>query len=271
MPVSYTHLDVYKRQTSGDGNRLNIISRVFSNIDTKNLVSLKYESDGLSIEGYISTPAMSRTGKNGQIFFVNGRVVNSKVIEKGISEGYRERLFDGRHPVVFLFLNVNSSDLDVNIHPNKREVRFDHENEIEEFISTAVKNALGTKEAIVRAANIFKESIGESKTSQVREEQVFIKNIMSTNQEPENELPPAVFDSEIIETPNVPKQITEIPEKIEEEKDFIHIQEPFIKPFEFDNLIVLGVLFNTYIMAVDEDNFYLFDQHAAHELSLIHI
>ncbi|MCI8348061.1 MAG: DNA mismatch repair endonuclease MutL [Firmicutes bacterium] len=251
--------------TSGDGNRLNIISRVFSNIDTKNLVSLKYESDGLSIEGYISTPAMSRTGKNGQIFFVNGRVVNSKVIEKGISEGYRERLFDGRHPVVFLFLNVNSSDLDVNIHPNKREVRFDHENEIEEFISTAVKNALGTKEAIVRAANIFKESIGESKTSQVKEEQVFIKNIMSTNWGPEKKLSPAIFDSEIIETPNEPKQITEIPEEIEEEKDFIHIQEPFIKPFEFDNLIVLGVLFNTYIMAVDEDNFYLFDQHAAHE------
>ena len=88
---------------------------------------------------------------------------------------------------------------------------------------------------------------------------------MSTNQGPEKKLSPAIFDSEIIETPNEPKQITEIPEEIEEEKDFIHIQEPFIKPFEFDNLIVLGVLFNTYIMAVDEDNFYLFDQHAAHE------
>lgn len=276
--------------TRGDGDRLNIISRVFPNIDTKNMVPVNYESEGMALEGYISTPAISRTGRTGQIFFVNGRVVNSKVMEKGVSEGYRERLFDGRYPIVFLFLNINSSELDVNIHPNKRAVRFDREKETENFISEAVKNALGAKEAVVRAANIFKDVSFNSKSFKVSEEQVDIKNIMSTRDEEgllgaddeytDIDTPvKRVFQSEPIETPPVDEiTIDETDEiavnkpikdsLIEEssyEKESISIQAPAIKPFDFDSLTVTGVIFDTYITAVDEDNFYLFDQHAAHE------
>ena len=287
--------------TTGDGNRLNIISRVFPNIDVKNLVPVEHEENGLLLDGYISTPAVSRSGRNGQIFFVNGRVVNSKVMERGVSDGYKERLFEGRYPIAFLFLEVDSSELDVNIHPNKREVRFDREKEVAEFISRAVKNSLGTKEAVVRAANIFKDTSGvlsnvslsgassvkeplekreqnknQSKSQEEKKEpgekqsgeQIDFKNIMSTSSE--NNAPAEgiavkkVFHDEPIETP---------PEDMFLEDDFIKdggFREPIaippaIKPFDFDSLTVTGVIFNTYITAVDEDNFYLFDQHAAHE------
>ena len=101
--------------TTGDGNRLNIISRVFPNIDVKNLVPVEHEENGLLLDGYISTPAVSRSGRNGQIFFVNGRVVNSKVMERGVSDGYKERLFEGRYPIAFLFLEVDSSELDLSL------------------------------------------------------------------------------------------------------------------------------------------------------------
>ena len=96
----------------------------------------------MSLKGYISTPAMSRTSRSGQIFFVNGRVINSRVMDRGLADGYRERLFEGRHPVAFLFLDVDAGDLDVNIHPNKKEVRFNREKETENFISEAVKRLL---------------------------------------------------------------------------------------------------------------------------------
>ncbi len=145
--------------TSGNGDRLNIISRIYQSIDIHNLTPVKCSDGELHVDGYISTPAMSRPSKSGQIFFVNGRPVNSKVIERGITEGYRERLFEGRFPIVFLFLTLASSDLDVNIHPNKREVRFDDEKTIETFISHSIKDALGTKDSVVRAANIFKYQI----------------------------------------------------------------------------------------------------------------
>lgn len=264
--------------TAGDGNRLNVISRVFPNIDTNNLVLVKYKDSGMTLEGYISTPALSRTGRNGQIFFVNGRIVNSKVIERGVSSGYKERLFEGRYPITFLFLDVNSSELDVNIHPNKRAVRFDDEKMIEDFIAAAVKNALGTKEAVVRAANIFRDaSVFDSNTSMVKEpagssktfqqnEQIDFKNITSTSFSDDEDIPhiKKVLQFEPIETPPQ-DEFLEDETEIQNFKENIEIPVPAIRPFDFDSLTVTGVIFNTYITAVDDDNFYLFDQHAAHE------
>lgn len=249
--------------TSGDGNRFNIIARVFPNVDVKNLVPVDYQRDGLSLKGYVSTPSMSRPSRNGQIFFVNGRVVSSKVMEKGIAEGYRERLFEGRHPVAFLFLNVIASDLDVNIHPNKKEVRFNHEREVEEFISEAIKYSLGTKEAVVRTANIFKEpELPKHKKTATETVQVDFKNIMSTQVQEE---PPAYSVIEL--TDGIMENIEVPPQQEKEEKAdiSINIEGPALKPFDFDELSVKGSIFDTYIMAVDEDSFYLIDQHAAHE------
>lgn len=257
--------------TIGDGNRLNTIARVFPSIDVKNLVPLDYSEGDIDISGYISTPAMSRTGRNGQIFFVNGRVVHSKVIERGISEGYRERLFEGRHPIAFIFLNVNAGELDVNIHPNKKEVRFDDEKSIEEFISGAIKQALGTKDAVVRAVNIFKEPAVSSDEFVVKETQVDFKNIMSTERRAEEPTTPHIVEipretthqKTVIETPIIETPIIETP--VVEEDISIEIKAPTLKPFDFDDITVKGSIFDTYILAVDEDSFYLIDQHAAHE------
>lgn len=280
--------------TTGDGNRFNVISRVFPNVDTKNLVLVKAEEGGLAIEGYISTPSMSRAGKTAQIFFVNGRVVGSKVIEKGLTEGYRERLFEGRHPVAFLFLEVDPSEIDVNIHPNKRAVRFDDEKNVEDFIALAVKNALGTKEAVVRAANIFKdtsllrekfspkynEEPQDSTRSTVNETQLNYKSIMSTNFSGEERISPDnssdIFPNsssteapsfvEVIEVPPLEESPC-VPEEsnISQDTQTIEISAPLYKPFDFDDLNITGCIFNTYITAVDDTNFYLIDQHAAHE------
>lgn len=302
--------------TSGDGDRLNTIARIFPNIDVRNLVPADYKESGMSLEGYISTPAVSRSGRSGQIFFVNGRVVNSKVMEKGVAEGYKERLFEGRYPVVFLFLEADSSELDVNIHPNKRAVRFGREKEVEEFIGRAVRKSLGTKEAVVRAANIFKDSSFTSEVSELKETQSRFpanevsnvydkKNIMSTSdlnesflckdggaERAENENDGGennreaelkagavsvkkLFCEEIIETPPDEEIFSgrgnfgrEDGRECKERKDFrerIVIKPPVSAPFNFDSLTINGVIFNTYITATDEDSFYLFDQHAAHE------
>ena len=246
--------------TTGDGNRLNIIARIFPNIN-------------MSLKGYISTPAMSRTSRSGQIFFVNGRVINSRVMDRGLADGYRERLFEGRHPVAFLFLDVDAGDLDVNIHPNKKEVRFNREKETENFISEAVKKALGTGGAVVRAANIFRDK-GSFEGHMAKEEQIVYKNIMSTNQRADGQTavsaePAARPPETVIETPHMvfPQQDAPVETPVmEPEQDLsVIIDPPVIRPFDFDDLTLRGIIFDTYIMAVDEDNFYLIDQHAAHE------
>ena len=248
--------------TLGDGNRLNTILRVYSDVDARNMVPLDFREGGLYAEGYISTPAFSKTTRSSQIYFVNGRVVSSKVIERGVSDGYKERLFEGRYPVVYLFLQVDPHTIDVNIHPNKREVRFDEEALIINFISRAIKKSLSTKDAVVDAGNIFKdmdrrispskvyervfepfrEKTEEYACEKTDEKQVDIKQLLSTIKNP-------VFSP--------------FPEPIGE--PVLDIYRPQLKPFDFSELQVTGVIFDTYITAVDGHNFYLIDQHAAHE------
>ena len=225
--------------TSGDGDRLNIISRVFPSIDVRNLTPVGYSEGNMRLTGYISTPAMSRTSRTGQIFFVNGRSVVSKVMDRGVSDGYRERLFEGRYPVALLFMDMAFGDLDVNIHPNKREVRFDDEKEVEDFISR----------------DPMKE-----KPAEVREDQFDFKNIMSTSLSEEKR-----YESEREEYENMPSVMEDVELPAEPKDISLKIEKPIIKPFDFDDLILKGIIFDTYIMASDEDNFYLLDQHAAHE------
>ena len=282
--------------TPGDGNRLNTIVRVYPDVDAKNMVPLASEEGGLAVSGYISTPAMSRTTRGSQIFFVNGRVVNSKVIDRGVTAGYKERLFEGRYPVVYLFLQVDPSTIDVNIHPNKREVRFDDETNIVEFISRAIKAALATKDAVVDAGNLFNgrtpEISGEKVFQRVfgglkeeKEEQVDIKQLLSRKDNPELTKADRVYEpvSELVapkEDPKTdhkpetkvvkiekitkpePSEIVEIPMVKE---PHLEIYEPMLKPFDFADIQITGTIFDTYITAVDGMNFYLIDQHAAHE------
>lgn len=275
--------------TTGDGNRLNSIIRIYKDVDAKNMVPLTYQEGNIALEGYISTPIFSKTTRGSQIFFVNGRVVNSKVMEKGVSLGYKERLFEGRYPVVYLFLTTDPAALDVNIHPNKREVRFDHENEIADFISRGIIAALATENAVVDAGNLFngkeeialsgekvfekvlsvlhkkdsdasvssnqfpKKNIFKYKSSDDEkkqdEEQVDIKKILSMTQNP--------FDKNTDEGASDQSFPLEGPH--------LEISVPAMQPFDFSVLQVTGVIFSTYITAVDDKNFYLIDQHAAHE------
>lgn len=166
--------------TNGDGNRFNTIVRVFKNVDPKNMTAVQYEEGKLKLEGYISTPAQSKNSRSSQIFFVNGRVVHSKVMEKGLMEGYRERIFEGRHPVAYLFLETDPADLDVNIHPNKREVRFDKEADIIDFMTRAIRSCLNTEAAMVSGTSLFKENTAEYRAEAKKEKQVDIKYFLSS-------------------------------------------------------------------------------------------
>lgn len=255
--------------TTGKGDVLNAILSVYKLSEYKDLVPVDHRENTGSITGYISKPSLSRTTRRNQIFFVNGRVVASKVIERGVSEGYKERLFEGRYPVAFLFIFTDPERLDVNIHPNKREVRFDNENEIIELVSHAVKEALGTKAAVIEAKNIFKDEVSTPIKSKDRaENQVDIKQILSTKRElPQVKEPLRPYQETLTEEQKQEQPLVkeEREQTLPQKKAEISIEKPFLQPFDFDELELTGAIFGTYITAVDEKNFYLIDQHAAHE------
>lgn len=252
--------------TTGKGDMLSAILSVYKLSEYKELVPVSHGDDFGNITGYISKPSLSRTTRRNQIFFVNGRVVSSKVIERGVTEGYKERLFEGRYPVAFLFINTDPERLDVNIHPNKREVRFDDEGEIIELVSCAIKEALGAKAAVIEIKNVFKGDASSSIEKESKEEkQVDIKQILATKRDA-----PQVKETTLELNPSM-ERITAPPvekgaeEPVPQKKAEISIEKPYMQPFDFDELQLTGSFFGTYITAVDDKNFYLIDQHAAHE------
>ena len=251
--------------TTGKGDLLSAILSVYRLSEYKELVPVDYSLGDNTVTGYISKPSLSRPSRRNQVFFVNGRVVSSRVIEKGVTEGYRERLFEGRHPVCFLFLHTNPAKLDVNIHPNKKEVRFDNESEITALVSEGIKTALNNDVAVIEAkakpepvtvfetepkvvtADSLKNAAPFKVADYIRDDegQVDIKQILSAK------------SSRVSET--ITGEIKQ-PETAE-----ISIAAPVNRPFDFDELRPTGAIFNTYITAVDDRCFYLIDQHAAHE------
>ena len=176
--------------TTGKGDIYSNILTIYSKVIGDKLIHLKETAEQMSLEAFVSPPSYTKTNRKNQVFFVNGRYISSKVMEDAVTEAYKEKLFAGRYPVVFLFLNLAPDKLDVNIHPNKKEVRFEEEGSVKNFITSVIRNALNTEDAIpeINADNLFKfsferrednSSISLKDTSQntttYNEEQVDIK------------------------------------------------------------------------------------------------
>lgn len=245
--------------TRGNGNILNNIMSIYGAEMGKDLMPVDKTMAGFVLKGFVSSPATSAPSRNKQIFCVNGRIISSSVLEKALDEAYKEKLFHGRFPIAFLFLAMPPEKLDVNVHPTKKEVRFDDDHEVMDFVAKAVREAMTVKEAVPQIKLYEKQdqsiqytfndirepetkfSVKEEKTSTITEEKL---------QSPEE-----------VDIKNI---LTTIRAKSEEEVN-LSLDEPSRKPFDFDALTPIGAIFNTYIIAADEDSFYLVDQHAAHE------
>lgn len=247
--------------TRGNGNILNNIISIYGSEMGKDLLPVDSSRDGNIIKGFVSSPAISAPSRNKQFFCINGRVVSSDVLEKALDESYKEKLFHGRFPIAFLFLSMPPEKLDVNVHPTKKEIRFDNKYEVIDFVTDAIKKALTVREAVpqIRPEKLIKTA-----------ESVFEKQDQGLQYTFEDIPPPAVKEDKIVpvreevDIKNILKTLRS--EEVRKENDTgIHHEKPLIKPFDISRLNHIGTLFDTYIMAVDEDNFYMIDQHAAHE------
>jgi DNA mismatch repair protein MutL len=97
---------------------------------------------GIRITGYVGRAGLSRSTRQQQICFLNGRAVENITISQGLREGYHTALMKGQHPVTFLFIEMDPAAVDVNVHPAKREVRFRSPSEIRHAVIQAVRAAL---------------------------------------------------------------------------------------------------------------------------------
>ena len=137
-----------KISTSGNGNLKDVIYNIFGRDVAMNLLPVKGNENGILVDGYIGKPVISRGNRNYENYFVNGRYVKSKIIAKGIEDGYKSFMMQHRYPFVCLEFQIDGNLLDVNVHPTKMEIRFSNQNLVYDLVERTVKDALSGKELI---------------------------------------------------------------------------------------------------------------------------
>ena len=118
------------------------IAELFGTELAKSLVQVKSSSGDYRLEGYVSNPVFTRSNRSAQYCFINGRFVRDKVVLHATQQGYSHLLPKGQHPALFLYLNMDPKLLDVNVHPSKAEVRFAFQQDVHQFISRSIREAL---------------------------------------------------------------------------------------------------------------------------------
>lgn len=104
---------------------------------------IEIERSGLRLWGWVGLPTFSRSQADLQYFYVNGRMVRDKLVAHAVRQAYRDVLFNGRHPTFVLFLEIDPSTVDVNVHPTKHEVRFRDGRMVHDFLYGTLHRALG--------------------------------------------------------------------------------------------------------------------------------
>lgn len=210
--------------------------------DTRNsLYGLGFSSGDISVSGRISSPMVKRSTTRGIYTYVNGRFVRDKVIQHALLDGYASRLIKGEFPVAVIFISLPYDQVDVNVHPAKREVRFADRNKVHDAVKQAVINTLDLLDPYKKTGWEISHNILAGKTSGVSETRV------------------------LYEPSGVSGSAYPVYAKTFEEKQSSDIQTDLWEKKQFRDLRILGQLHGTYIICESGEGIFLIDQHAAHE------
>ena len=219
----------------------------------------------VSIWGLIGAPGVSRSNRSNQHLFVNRRPVENKALNRALMEGYHTSLMKGQFPVCCLFLEIDPAEVDVNIHPAKREVKFHHERDVRKLLSTAIQETLlsfhrpqNYSQSIDRSQDV----VFESNISDVSDGDLTIpdqSNLNSTDEKAGILFKKSIETKERFgvgasgETPEIESTNALSSEAL----------EPV--PLLSVSLKLVGVVGKLYVVLESEKGLVLIDQHAAHE------
>lgn len=130
-------------EANDDISRARRVAAVCSSGFLEQALPIDIERNGLHLWGWVGLPTFSRSQADLQYFYVNGRMVRDKLVAHAVRQAYRDVLFNGRHPTFVLFLEIDPTAVDVNVHPTKHEVRFREGRTVHDFLYGTLHRALG--------------------------------------------------------------------------------------------------------------------------------
>ena len=264
-----------KLHTSGNGNRKDIIYHIFGREISSSLLEVKHECEYFKVEGFIGKPVITRGNRNYENYFINGRYVKSNILSRAIEEAYKSFLMQHQYPFTVLYFTF-FSELDVNVHPTKMELRFDNNNEIYVELCDTIYAILSHKEMIPevpvdstpapkKIVHEYKEPIPEPfekrRINEVRAAEsrsVYGQSVTSAVKD-YSAIEPAAKAPET-STAYEPAQVVTGTQQTLGDYDKVFLTESSKKQFS-----IIGQLFKTYWLIEFEDKLYIIDQHAAHE------
>ena len=243
--------------TSGQNNLLQTVKEVYSSDVISNLKEVLKTDNlaGLKISGYVSTPNYTRSSKKSYHIYINSRTVKCPIFQKAIDTAYKSLIANGKYPFAVLNLEIPPSDVDVNVHPTKKEVRYKNTNQIFNFIYTSIQAGL---------ANYV-----ERQTPQYEAPVQTVQDNVIDFVQPKMESSGEVFFDKQDDTVYVSDKVMELEEtKFEQPKQEDTEQRQFFVPVEKspepeENIV--GQYKNTYILIEKEDGLEIVDQHIAEE------
>ena len=230
------------------------IRDLFGNELLERLLEVNEEaSSAIAIRGLIGRAGVSRQTRDQQLFFVNGRAIESPVLSAALREGYHTALMKGQYPITFLFLEIDPAAVDVNVHPAKREVRFRDPNSVREAVVRSIQRALDSNRETWQEqfrGPVEPVQSGEGTTS------------VSSGIEGRDRARPSTF------APPFPAPVTGDPTLGTAVSDHGYSALPADASTRTGNaqqFQIIGVLNKLYILMENAGGLVLVDQHAAHE------
>lgn len=238
-------------KTDGSGNLLKVINSIYGSSISRKMLKVESVNKDYEISGYISLPEVYRSKNNCIITIVNGRVVKNVKLNSAINEAYHSYKPDNYYPVVVLSINVDTTLVDVNIHPTKMDVKFSKLNELIELTTNMIKEKISVKNLVPNVGDEIKE-IKINKLEYNNYDSIDIKEENNNNNIYEQTID---FEDYVIND-----DIKEVEDSV-----FEKTEENLEKKERLPILYPVGLVWGTYIICQNEIGMYLIDQHAAKE------
>ena len=265
----------------GDGLTATALQTVYGSHAMKAMKEVDDFGNGVVIKGYVGIGENARGNRSQELFFINGRVMHSRILNEAVETACRERVMIGKFPVCALYLTISYESVDVNVHPNKLEVRFRDESAVYEAVLSAVVSALKERDAFEKPVEMVLDK--NKQTADKPEMPAIVQPVLRRDAvvDVSRTLPPAAAVPvstekpkpefrEVRKTAFEPYVASTLPSAIPEKdpgsvlkeagEQVSTILQNIRKPMR-----IFGALFNTYILIEYEDQLLLVDQHAVHE------
>ena len=292
LTIRYINNGEIAFQTNGRDLKTAMLN-IYGRETTSLLVSVAAELGSMGLTGFIAKPDAARGNRQRQSFFINGRLIQSKLLTQAVEEAAKTMLPSGKFPVYALNLNLPHDAVDVNVHPTKMDVRFADEDDVYRFIRSAVREALTESNLIPEVRFSERKDVKPPpEQMQLPNENVSIAKPTPNTQAPaiqQTGTPPrldaAYPKPSPVQSPASHNAEANTPLPYRASPGSAHIKPPVPAapdntshtlslrendPYPtsqkfFTNYRILGLIFGTYWLITQDESLYLIDQHAAHE------